>query len=638
MPFVLATALIAKDPARFGFDVVPDPPLAWETVTREEAGRPRARGRAHGQRRCPTSSSSTASSARARRRTASRRTNCASPPARRLSWLPGSRRFPPRPRSPRSASSSGRARRLQKIARRAGVSVAELCDWNDLPRTARPKKGTVLVVPAKRGTAPPRAALAVGVLPRPGARSAASRRPRPPSRRRRTSGPSRPSRRRPPRPTRPRAGILPPSRFPRKASSTRRATAPGRARRRSVVRHTVKTGDTLYAIASRYGVSVDEIQRQNRIRSPQRAPGRADSRPLARHRELKPGRMTVARAYSAAVAGLEGRTVVVEAAIGAGLPGLTIVGPPGRGREGKPRAHPLGAPARRISGALEERRRQPRARGPSEVGHGAGPRHRARDSRRERRPARRGSRDGVTLVGELALDGELRPVPGVLSFAETSRREGRALLVPTANAEEAAAVPSLHVFAAPHLGAAIAHLLAREVLPRVVPSAAPRPPPGSEPDLADVRGQAVARRALEIAAAGGHNILFSGPPGSGKTMLARRLPGILPPLSREESLEVDAHLERRGPPSRGKRTPRRAPVPLAPSRRVGGGARGRRRRPAPRGALARALRSSLPRRAARVPEGRARGAARASRRRRRLRRAGGRGADVSRPDFSSSAR
>jgi magnesium chelatase family protein len=129
-------------------------------------------------------------------------------------------------------------------------------------------------------------------------------------------------------------------------------------------------------------------------------------------------------------------------------------------------------------------------------------------------------------------------VPGVLSFAEASRREERALLVPTGNAEEAAAVPSLHVFAAPHLGAVIAHLLAREPLPRVAPSAVPRAAAGSEPDLTDVRGQAVARRALELAAAGGHNILFSGPPGSGKTMLARRLPGILPPLSREESLEV----------------------------------------------------------------------------------------------------
>ena len=144
----------------------------------------------------------------------------------------------------------------------------------------------------------------------------------------------------------------------------------------------------------------------------------------------------------------------------------------------------------------------------------------------------------ATLIGELALDGELRSVPGVLSFAETSRREERALLVPVENAEEAAAIPSLHVFAVPHLGAAIAHLLARQLLPRVVPSAGRPPLPGAEPDLADVRGQAVARRALEIAAAGGHNILFSGPPGAGKTMLARRLPGILPPLSREESLDA----------------------------------------------------------------------------------------------------
>ncbi|HEX7614861.1 MAG TPA: magnesium chelatase domain-containing protein, partial [Thermoanaerobaculia bacterium] len=247
--------------------------------------------------------------------------------------------------------------------------------------------------------------------------------------------------------------------------------------------------------------------------------------------------MTVARAYSATVAGLEGLTVVVEAAVGAGLPALTIVGLPDAAvKESRERIRsalrhvgfPLPPKSVIVNLAPADLPKSGTALDLAVAlailaANGDLPAEALRQ---------------VTLVGELALDGELRPVPGVLSFAEASRREERALIVPTGNAEEAAAVPSLHVFAAPHLGAAIAHLLAREPLPRVAPSAAPRAAEGSEPDLADVRGQAVSRRALELAAAGGHNILFSGPPGSGKTMLARRLPGILPPLSREESLEV----------------------------------------------------------------------------------------------------
>ena len=247
--------------------------------------------------------------------------------------------------------------------------------------------------------------------------------------------------------------------------------------------------------------------------------------------------MTVARAYSAAVAGLEGRTVVVEAAIGAGLPALTIVGLPDAAvKESRERIRSalrhVGFPAPAKSVVINLAPADlPKSGTALDLAIAL-----AILAANGDLPAT--ALERVTLVGELALDGELRPVPGVLSFAEASRREERSLIVPTANAEEAAAVPSLSVFAAPHLGAAIAHLLARELLPRAMPSPVPPPTAGSAPDLADVRGQAVARRALEIAASGGHNILFSGPPGSGKTMLARRLPGILPPLSREESLDV----------------------------------------------------------------------------------------------------
>jgi magnesium chelatase family protein len=147
--------------------------------------------------------------------------------------------------------------------------------------------------------------------------------------------------------------------------------------------------------------------------------------------------------------------------------------------------------------------------------------------------------DRVLLVGELALDGGLRPVSGVLPMLLLARRHGLAAVVPAPNHREAALVPDLAVYPAGSLQQALA-LLSGEALP----PAPPAPPPadaGEEPlDLADVRGQALGRRALEIAAAGGHNLLLVGPPGSGKTMLARRLPGLLPPLTPEEAVQVAA--------------------------------------------------------------------------------------------------
>ena len=144
--------------------------------------------------------------------------------------------------------------------------------------------------------------------------------------------------------------------------------------------------------------------------------------------------------------------------------------------------------------------------------------------------------DRHAAVGELALDGRLRRVGGVLAVAEGARRMGiERLLCPTESAAEAS-LAGIEALPFRHLADAVAYLRGELEPDEIEPVRVVQPAP--LPDLADVRGHERARRALEIAAAGGHNLLLGGPPGTGKTMLARRLPGILPPLDAEASLEV----------------------------------------------------------------------------------------------------
>jgi len=167
------------------------------------------------------------------------------------------------------------------------------------------------------------------------------------------------------------------------------------------------------------------------------------------------------------------------------------------------------------------------------------------------------------LVGELSLDGSMQPTRGVLPIAASARRNGcHRLLLPSANAAEASIVEGLRVLPVNCLQEAV-DVLNDAVEPRAVVRPQRETASLDEPDLADVQGQALGRRALEVAAAGGHNLLLVGPPGAGKSMLAARLPGILPPLTSAEALVVTRLHSAAGlrPPGRGlvRERPFRAP-------------------------------------------------------------------------------
>ncbi|HZY52776.1 MAG TPA: magnesium chelatase domain-containing protein, partial [Reyranella sp.] len=163
----------------------------------------------------------------------------------------------------------------------------------------------------------------------------------------------------------------------------------------------------------------------------------------------------------------------------------------------------------------------------------------------------------VVALGELALDGSITRVPGVLPAALFASQTGSSLVCPaTCGGEATWAGEHVEIVAAPSLLALINHLRGQQVLPR--PQAIASDDAGVYPDLADIKGQETAKRVLEVAAAGGHNLLMVGPPGSGKSMLAARLPGVLPPLEPDEALEATMVRSLAGETGDGKLSRRRS--------------------------------------------------------------------------------
>jgi len=185
----------------------------------------------------------------------------------------------------------------------------------------------------------------------------------------------------------------------------------------------------------------------------------------------------------------------------------------------------------------------------------------------------KGTLPDYEFAGELALTGDLRPIRGALAMTLKAHRDGRAFVLPAASALEAALVRNAVVYPAKSLLAVCAHLAGREALPRCVATEGTARD-DNDVDLSDVRGQAAAKRALEVAAAGGHSLLMIGPPGTGKSMLAQRLPSLLPALCEDDALESAAIQSLTGSFRQGEwgRRPYRAPHHTASAvALVGGG-------------------------------------------------------------------